>query len=511
MSIFFKKRRFWVATGALLFFGLMSLWSHFHYRDYTLRPVPPEFVKQKFDTSALRADLNFMLKTFEEMHPDLYAYTSRDDILALKNQQLSSLNRELTRKEFYPIVARMAAAFGDGHTGVGMLKEEIRLFNREGGKWFPFTVFTIDHQGVQVKTSLREACPVGTGDWILSINGHPVDSLRALFAQQVSAETAHLRAFRIRSAFRYHLWINGIEAPYRLQWRRADSNEVRTTTVEGITEEEIRQFYRQKNTASTDSDYSFRWLEGNVGYLDFRRMRRPGAFEPFLQETFTDIQQNSANGLIIDLRNNGGGSTSLGVMLLSYITDKPYRMTARGEWKVTRHIKNYMKARYLPLWLCWVPIQYLFADGRRIWGTPDGEILAEESSLIQPSENPLRYSGPVCVLIGPRTFSSAQKLTNAIKDYQLATLIGEETGGVPNAFGEIYQFSLPNTRLHAFVSTKRFVRANGDTTWTRGILPDIEVKQNLEDVKKGVDTVLEFARRWCVEQGRTPLEHSTEK
>ncbi len=502
MSTFLKKRRIWVATGVLLLFGLVSLWSHFHYRDYASRPVPPELAKQKFDTSALRADLDYLLQTFEEVHPDLYAYTSREDILALKNQLVSSLNREMTRKEFYPIVARMAAAFGDGHTGVGMPREEIRLFNQEGGKWFPFTAFAIHHPGLQVRTSLKEDSPVGTGDWILSINGHPVDSLRTVFGRQVSAETEHRRAYRVRSAFRYHLWLNGIEAPFTLQWHRADSTEIHTTTVEGITEEEIRQFYSQKDTASTDSDYSFRWLEGKVGYLDFRRMRNPDAFETFLKETFRTLQQDSAAGLIIDLRDNGGGSTTLGVMLLSYITDKPYRLTAREEWRLSRHIKNQLKARFLPTWLCWVPIQYFFGEGRRIWSVPDGEFLVREPSLIQPSENPLRFSGPVCVLIGPRTFSSAQKLTNAIKDYQLATLIGEETGGIPNAFGEIYEFALPNTRLPAFVSTKRFVRANGDTTWTRGILPDIEVKQTLEDVRKGVDTVLEYARWWCSEQGR---------
>lgn len=102
----------------------------------------------------------------------------------------------------------------------------------------------------------------------------------------------------------------------------------------------------------------------------------------------------------------------------------------------------------------------------------------------------------MCILIGTRTFSSAQKLTNAIKDYRLATLIGGETGGNPYAFGEMYLFRLPNTRLELGISTKRDVRANGDAHWQRGILPDIEVKPTLADLQTGGDMVLEFAREW---------------
>lgn len=46
------------------------------------------------------------------------------------------------------------------------------------------------------------------------------------------------------------------------------------------------------------------------------------------------------------------------------------------------------------------------------------------------------FDGPVCFLIGSRTFSSAVMLANGVGDFHLAMLIGEETGGHPTAFGE---------------------------------------------------------------------------
>lgn len=49
---------------------------------------------------------------------------------------------------------------------------------------------------------------------------------------------------------------------------------------------------------------------------------------------------------------------------------------------------------------------------------------------------PIFFGGKVIVLIGPRTFSSASDLADAIKTYHLATLVGQETGGRVNTFGD---------------------------------------------------------------------------
>jgi C-terminal processing protease CtpA/Prc len=50
-------------------------------------------------------------------------------------------------------------------------------------------------------------------------------------------------------------------------------------------------------------------------------------FDSFLKETFTGIKAHEPAGLIVDLRNNGGGDSRLGNQLLSYLTDAPYVMS----------------------------------------------------------------------------------------------------------------------------------------------------------------------------------------
>ncbi len=86
-------------------------------------------------------------------------------------------------------------------------------------------------------------------------------------------------------------------------------------------------------------------------------------------------------------------------------------------------------------------------------------------------------------------------------------MIGTETGGNPNAFGEICIVKLPTSRLAYGVSSKQYVRANGDATWRRGILPDLEVQITERDRARGIDTVLEYAKRWIREQAESRGGH----
>ena len=488
---------------AVVAFAGISIWSHFHYQPPP--PVPPEAFGDRHAPEELRADLDYFVRTAEQIHPDLYHFISKDDVTALKRELQKQIDRPLTRKEFFPIAARLAASIGDGHTVVFIPSEEIEDAIESGAPWFPFDVGDLNEDGLTVKAVYAEKCPIAVNDTIVSVHGHDARSLYNEFYQWHSGEKEFYRKGRTLRTFRWNLWVKEIGSPFEIEWKSAKSGEISKCVVAGVTFDRIREANRSREEA--DANYTFTRLEGDIGYLDFRRMQESKdlRFATFLQETFSDIRQRPISGLIIDLRRNPGGSTSLGHRLLSYVTDKPYRMIARMEIKASPWKKRQMKSFFLPPWAMWIPVQYLVAQGRAIWLARDGEIVRFPVSLTQPGDNPLRYRGPVCVLIGEKTFSSAQKLTNAIKDYRLATLIGTETGGNPNAFGEMCIVRMPNSRLEFGVSGKSYIRANGDATWRRGILPDIEVRQTPEDRAQGIDTVLEFAKEWVRRQnGRSP-------
>lgn len=490
----------WILGFFFLFFVAVALSVLFGYGPpdihYNHQKVTAAEFSRRFTTTELKSDLDFMMQTLQEVHPDLYYYVPKEEFVAFKAELEKQLTEPMTRREFYPFVARLAARLGDGHTSAIYPHEEWKDFVEKDGRVFPFDV-DISENGWRVTHSYSHS-NVQPGDWIVTINQRPVSSLYSDFLQMISGEKLTFKRASIERRLQLMLWLHGIHPPFHIEFLKENTGQPFQIEVNGVTMKQIRT-QRQNRGGKQKKYYTYRLLEENIGYIDFRSMRDLKAFEKFLKQTFEQMHETGVRGLIVDLRKNGGGSTTLGRALLSYITDKPYRFVARMEWKVSRQLKQHLR-NFLPAWVRWLPLQYVHPMGRKIWTTPEGEIAVWQSEPERPPANPLRFEGPVCVLIGPSTFSSAMKLANAIADFDLATLIGEETGGNPNAFGESYIFDLPNTWLQVTVSTKRFVRANGDAASRGGVMPHIKIEQSVEDLTKGVDTTLEFAKKWILQQ-----------
>ncbi len=84
-------------------------------------------------------------------------------------------------------------------------------------------------------------------------------------------------------------------------------------------------------------------------------------------------------------------------------------------------------------------------------------------------------------------------LINAV-DFMKSTkvvLVGEETSGKPNHFGEINRFVLPESRLIVSYPTKYFSLLDKDLP---GLIPDLETPFGFAQYMKGIDTAMEAVR-----------------
>jgi C-terminal processing protease CtpA/Prc len=117
-----------------------------------------------------------------------------------------------------------------------------------------------------------------------------------------------------------------------------------------------------------------------------------------------------------------------------------------------------------------------------------GEDLTYKTDVVgRPRVEP-SFNGPTALLIGEHTFSSAMLLADAARTYDLMLTIGQPTGGVPNALGEIGPFALPNSRIVVSFSQKMFIRASGDESDLGPVRPHIEITP-----VAGRDAILERA------------------
>jgi C-terminal processing protease CtpA/Prc len=98
-----------------------------------------------------------------------------------------------------------------------------------------------------------------------------------------------------------------------------------------------------------------------------------------------------------------------------------------------------------------------------------------------------QLEGRVYAIIGRQTFSSGMLNAVQLRDAG-AILVGEETGGKPNSYGEVRSLQLPNSGLSVYYSTK-FIQASATTG--DSLMPAILVPLSSDDFFARRDPVLD--------------------
>ncbi|MFD1551254.1 S41 family peptidase [Putridiphycobacter roseus] len=427
------------------------------------------------------ADIEQLIATFENVHYNPYFKTSKKVINTIKDEQLSSWkNDSVPMRQFIGICMKLTAMMSGGHSGMNWQHAKL-IPEIKAHVYLPFTGKLVEEDGIFIvtKSGLSVIVP---GMKIKSINGISVVKL----FKECMAYSGGIDAYKIANverAFPVYLFFNdSLKAPYSIAI--ADSDELFTT--DGI---RIAELAKILNSSVKQVDYSFDILDNNIGLMAYNSSNNYKKFNQFLKATFKTIQAKHIDKLIIDIRANGGGNSSLNDLLLSYITTKPYQQASGRYWKVSEESKKaYANNKvYTKLFGKDFMVKYM--------KTPNQTVIVDLDStgLVQPEKPPYYFTGKTCLLIGPSTFSSANFLADAVKTYQITTLIGSPTGEYTNDFGEQISFVLKNTKSEVNISSTYDIGANGNDSIMAPVYPDIEVATD----------VLKYAMNW--------LENNAEK
>lgn len=369
--------------------------------------APPSVVGRTLTRGDAVADMDALMGTLERVHPDLYAVRSKDAVAADRRRIVSELPDSLSRIEWWTRLAPFMAAFGDGHTNIWYPGDEVRRLVTAGTLVFPHSIGLDDDGHVVLTTLLGPDRGLSRGERVLAINGLNADSLIRSWTGEVSGESDAFRASIVIDAFRDFFVIHGVRAPFAVRVAGADAAS-RDVDEPGISLDSLLSMARRVRppaaSATTARNFTYRTQPGRIGYMNFRTMagERP-IFESDLKRMFGQLATDSVRGLIVDLRNNGGGDSRMGDALLSHFTTTPYRQDARKDWRMSREYRGFiMSSVGAPL--RWLPIQYVVPAGRKMFTGPAGKIASFETPpAAHPRVEPF-FDGPVCVLIGRAPF-----------------------------------------------------------------------------------------------------------
>jgi hypothetical protein len=444
-----------------------------------------------FDPPELRAELAWLVETLREVSAKPFAFSDERDFEARYQRLVSNVSAPSTAGTFFLDVAPLFASLNDGHVSID-LGNDYTQWRANGGRAFPL-VLDLTEYGLFVTVQTHDSLPVGSK--IEAIDGIGAGTLIQRIVQLQGAQTAQVRraliAGRAGDYFRTWFYAASGERPEFSIRALSPSGDRVEERVPSTTLEQIRA-QASKARESTEPNYTFsRLADGRIGYIDYRHCVDLAAFKRFLSQTFGELKRWPVDGIVIDIRRNGGGDSRLNDELWPYVSDRPFSAGSFVTVKVSSRLKReYGFWRYN---LIYLPPSWIMRDGSR-W-TFDFSRLATK----HPGSNPLRYAGPVYLLIGSGTFSSALGCAEQAKVYRLATIVGQETSPA-NHTGEVYRGFSPRVGLEFAFTTKYF--SDPPFRDGEGVVPDVTIVPTEDDVRSGADPVLKYAVREILDRRR---------
>lgn len=411
-------------------------------------------------------DIDGLIYGLSQVHPDIFSVCKQEDLLRAVNKAKESLPDSVSLIQLYRVAAPIVSMIGDGHTSLEFPYDD--FFTSEL-KRLPLFVNVLPDSSIICNSSLDSI--IKRGDKILSINGKSADNMIDDMLPFVSGEKPHYKLSGVNSSFQALFNMLYPSDNYDIIYQPKESEEILSVSFPAITFDEIKKRCPRTSNGGNYDDYSYTIDRiNNVAIMDFRHFYDAERMEHFADSMFRELSDRNINNLIIDIRNNGGGNSRVGDVLLRYISPEPYVQMDKALIRITPLTAKLMGSQESPMFTLWE---------------------ADSTDYIQPrSKEDGHYNGNVYLLTSNQTFSSAASFAWAFKECKMGKVIGEETGGMNVSYGDILPYSLPISKLTTYIPFKRFWQLRADENDIHGTLPDINVPSS-EALTKALEIILE--------------------
>ena len=455
------------------------------------------------------SDVALMRRALETIHPGLYRYVPKAQIDAGFARLEALARAPISTLALHREIARLVASIHCDHSKPE-LPETIEAWRKTNPSHLPFRFRLIEGRMIVVSGAL----PVGAE--IAGINGRQVAQILNAVAPLVAYDGDTDQAVAVKIADdsdlggsdleEYWPGLFGVPTRWEIAWKRPGDAAIQSRSLAPISFDDWTQLDAPDGKYRNEFYNSITWrMAGKVARLkidSFVNYRNPVATTPFLGGFFMAMQQAGTEHLILDLRNNGGGSEAVSIALARHLFDAPFTWSKPVRYKairvgdLRRHISSWGEAEAV-----FNPPEAEFsrtADGwyDRVPAGTDERNDDDSTIAHQPVTADQRFTGRLTVLTGPRNGSGATRTTAWLKERRGATLVGEEGGGSaegPTA-GHIFLVSLPESGIRVRVPNG-WNRTNiNHFTARRGVPVDVLVVPTLADFEAGRDRALEVAR-----------------
>lgn len=475
------------------------------------------FYNKTLSKQEMLEDLELLFSIHKAANSGLYAYRTKQQIDSIYGRAFENIKKPMRIIDFYKIMLHLADYEGSVHNYTAPNLDLINFLKRQKS-FFPFSLVYMD--GQIIFDGKSELIPVGSR--IININGiadtQLMQSLYKYYPTDGYTITRKLSASVDKSFELNYLLEYGLFDEYIVEFSSPKSKSIEKVILPAVTlterEKNIKNRYSAPVTDLLDfklqAPYSFQMLNPSTGLLNLRwfgmvtGLEDPN-FDPyvqFLDSVFVVLHENNVSNLIIDIRNNPGGSDPTFEQPMMYLTDQVFKENIKANiifdpdslpfekyfWGVStsQRMDSISLAIGKKQLKDWYPI---FSNKTGL-----------QNQKYNPSYHPKSptFKGNLYLLINENVASAASHFASLVKGYaKKVTIVGVETAGgyyAHNGHSPLI-YELPHSKIKtqfSIVNLQQDAPEKANQPRGRGIIPDYEVWPTLDNFLQQKDTQMKF-------------------
>jgi hypothetical protein len=404
--------------------------------------------KELYTKAEIIADLEFLKQELESTHPNLYAYSSEEEVEHWFKRKSDSLPTTTDERTAFSIISSISSLLKDGHSYIYPSAKHLDDFFNSA-PLFPLDVFLRNGKLIVVANHSREQ-NIPLGATLLTINGETVKKIQSAIVPHISRDGNNLEYpkhlfFQFLPA--YHSFAYGFQDSFDISYAGENGKPV-SAIIQGLTRAEIST----KRKSETGTGISLRILPNKkaavlrVKSFDNKMLKGDYSqkFKKEIKKAFEVLENKGIQHLAIDLRDNQGGELSNGAFLLKRFMNTPFQ--------------------------CVSSYTVLKKGGRKTLSNKWDDFFKPVSSN--------HFKGDVYLFTNGGSFSCSSIVANTFKSEARGKILGQMTGGSAYLLtgGPNDVITLPNTQVLFTIPKTQYVLRKDITNIGQGVLPDIELE-----------------------------------
>lgn len=452
------------------------------------------------DSEQVARDVALAQDAFERVHPGYDRYTSAQTLSKAWHAITADarIAGSMDQTELYLRLQGVLALMRCDHTKAE-LPQALAAARRTDPVYLPLRFELVDDQAIVVAATPQSG--VQLHEELLSIDGQAMSALIERYAPYVPVDgfTDAVKRYELAwslefdgGAIEHFMALAGVPAIATLQVRD-EAGQVRDVEVQRIGLTDQRKLVSAGSANFADA-VTVTYPDATTALLSvdtFVNYRKPVDPDDIYVPLFKAFKKRGVKHLIVDLRNNGGGSNDARDRLVAHLINENTYMH-RGELIKTLDLDGLRE--HLSTW------DSRALNPKRWWFSRTAEGMYRLRSRwfgsggrIKPARH--AFEGRLTLLSSGANSSGTTMFMTALQQTGRARIVGEPTGGNmagPTA-GVLFTLTLPESDIRLRLPIIRTVTGYDEADSGRGVMPDVVVMPSVDDLRNERDRALELA------------------